>query len=464
MGLSLHNTLSRRVEPFMSRDGTVRLYCCGPTVHDFAHIGNFRIFVLADLLCRYLRFRGHQVRHVMNITDVDDKILRRLRETGLTLAAYTGKYIDAFFADLDTLRCHRPDHAPRATDHMEDIIDLVRRLVDRGIAYVADGSVWFSIRKYRDSGHVYGQLATLDFERMRPGERVRDDEYEKESLADFALWKARTPEDGEVHWASPWGEGRPGWHIECSAMSTRILGSGIDLHLGGEDLVFPHHEDEIAQCEGAGLDRPFVRCWVHGAHLLVNGRKMSKSTGNFHTLRDLVRKGYTGREIRFDLSSTHYRETCNFTLEGLDARKAALRRIDECVARLEERAGDAAADPDPEMIEGFVRAMDADLNLSAAWAVIFDWVREMNRLMDGEGPNASRAAAQLAAWKAVDAVLGLGPSDVLQVPPKVRGLVAERQEARAARDFSRADAIREELALMGWRIEDTPSGPKAKRS
>ena len=331
MALHLHNTLSRSVEPFTPLDASgksVGMYCCGPTVHDFAHIGNFRTFVFADLVRRYLEFRGYQVNHVMNITDVEDKIIRRVREQSTTLAEYTAKYTDAFFEDLQTLNCVEPHHIPKATNYIPEMIDLITRLIERGIAYQApDQSIYFSIEKYQGCGCQYGQLANLNFDEMRQGDRVSEDEYEKECVADFALWKARVPEDGEVYWPSPWGEGRPGWHIECSAMSMKLLGTSFDLHLGGEDLAFPHHEDEIAQSEGAAVQedgRSFVKYWLHGAHLLVEGKKMSKSLGNFFTLRDLTDQGYNGREIRQLMISAHYRETFNFTLDGLAGARTAL--------------------------------------------------------------------------------------------------------------------------------------------
>ena len=315
------------------------MYCCGPTVYDFAHIGNWRTFVFADLVRRYLEFKGHAVTHVMNITDVEDKIIKRVRETKTSLREFTGQYETAFFEDMKTLNCLEPHHKPRATEYIPAMIEFIERLVARGVAYqAADGSVYFSIEKYRGCGCTYGQLLKLNFEEMRAGERVNSDEYAKESVADFALWKARAPEDGDVFWPSPWGEGRPGWHIECSAMSMKILGPGFDLHLGGEDLIFPHHEDEIAQSEGA-TGQPFVRHWLHGAFLLVEGKKMSKSLGNFFTLRDLLAKGFTGREIRYLLLTAHYRETFNFTLEGLQGARTALARIDECLGKLREIAG-----------------------------------------------------------------------------------------------------------------------------
>ena len=294
------------------------MYCCGPTVYDFAHIGNWRTFVFADLVRRALEFSGFEVKHVMNITDVEDKIIRRVRETKTPLREFTEKYEAAFFEDLKTLNCLPPHQTPRATEHIPEIIALIERLVARGIAYkAADGSVYFSIEKFRGGGGNYGQLLKLNFDEMRIGERVKSDEYAKESVADFALWKACAPEDGDVFWKSDsLGEGRPGWHIECSAMSMKVLGDTFDLHLGGEDLKFPHHEDEIAQSEGA-TGKLFVRHWMHGAHLLVEGKKMSKSLGNFFTLRDLLAKGFTGREIRYLLLTAHYRETFNFTLEGL---------------------------------------------------------------------------------------------------------------------------------------------------
>jgi cysteinyl-tRNA synthetase len=288
MSLKLFNTLTRSVEEFAPLDSGKRkvgMYCCGPTVYDFAHIGNWRTFVFGDLVRRYLEFKGFDVQQVMNITDIDDKIIKRVRETRTGLREFTGKFEAAFLEDLKTLNCQTPHQTPRATEHIAEMISLIEKLMSRGIAYkAADSSVYFSIEKYRAVGHEYGQLVKLNFDEMRVGERVQSDEYAKESIADFALWKARVPDDGEVFWPSPWGDGRPGWHIECSAMGMKLLGPAFDLHLGGEDLMFPHHEDEIAQSEGAGVQPPgrrFVKHWMHAAHLLVDGKKMSKSLGNF---------------------------------------------------------------------------------------------------------------------------------------------------------------------------------------
>jgi len=466
MALHLHNTLSRMVEPFTPLDPSGRkvgMYCCGPTVHDFAHIGNFRTFVFADLVRRYLDFRGYDVTHVMNITDVEDKIIGRVAEQKTTLTEYTAKYQEAFFADLKVLNCTDPHHIPKATDHIPEMIDLIGKLMERGIAYqTADQSIYFSIEKYQGCSCQYGRLVKLNFEEMRQGARVSDDDYEKESVADFALWKARVEEDGEVFWPSPWGEGRPGWHIECSAMSMKLLGKNFDLHLGGEDLIFPHHEDEIAQSEGA-TGEPFVKHWLHGAHLLVEGKKMSKSIGNFFVLQDLLEKGFEGREIRQLMISAHYRETFNFTLSGLEGARKAMARIDECISKLREATGDNTAEPSTEVIEKFTAALDDDLNVSSAWAVVFDWVRDCNRHLAEGVMDSTAAAAELAAWERIDTVLGVGRLEE-EASAELVARMEERTEARAAKDFSRADAIRDELNTAGWVIEDTPKGPRLKRS
>jgi len=473
MALKLFNTLSRSVQTFAPLSPPkVGMYCCGPTVHDFAHIGNFRTFVFADLVRRWLEFKGHAVTHVMNITDVEDKIIRRVREANISLRDYTGKYETAFLEDLKSLGCLMPHLMPRATEHIPEIISLIEKLLARGVAYRAtDGSIYFSIEKYRACGCKYGQLVNLNFDGMRAVERVASDEYEKESLADFALWKARVPEDSDVFWKSEsLGEGRPGWHIECSAMSMKALGETFDLHLGGEDLMFPHHEDEIAQSEGA-TGQPFVKHWMHGAHLLVEGRKMSKSLGNYFTLRDLLAKGFTGREIRYLLLTAHYREQFNFTIEGLQGARAALARIDECVGKLRElgapnstsaSAGLETCAPS-ELLARFTAALDEDLNVSAAWGAVFDWVRETNRLLAANQLSSPQAAVAFAAWTKLDSVFGLGTGGSAEAPPELQALLDERQAARKAKDFKRSDAIRDELKAKGWAIEDTPKGPRLKR-
>lgn len=470
MPLKLYNTLSRSIQDFspLASDGReVRMYCCGPTVYDYAHIGNWRTFVFADLVRRYLEFKGFSVHHVMNITDVEDKIIQRVRESQTPLREFTVKFETAFFEDLKALNCRSPHQTPRATEHVPQIIALIEQLVARGIAYRAsDGSVYFSIEKYRARGCQYGQLVKLNFDEMRPGERVSSDEYAKETAADFALWKARVPEDGQVFWPSPWGEGRPGWHIECSAMSMELLGPSFDLHLGGEDLMFPHHEDEIAQSEGAGLQAPgqrFVKYWLHAAHLMVEGRKMAKSLGNFFTLRDLLGKGFSGREVRFLLLQAHYRETFNFTLDNLQGARISLQRIDECLLKLRDLAGAAQGKEEPALATAFSAALDQDLNIAGAWGTVFDWVRDTNRKLAEGKMTPSLAADALAAWNRLDTVLGVGASLEVSVPPEITSLVEARQAARKAKDFKRADALRDELKSKGWGIEDTPKGARAKR-
>jgi cysteinyl-tRNA synthetase len=472
MGLKLFNTLSRSIQEFAPLDPAgkkVGMYCCGPTVYDFAHIGNWRTFVFADLVRRYLEFKGYAITHVMNITDVEDKIIKGVREAKTTLREFTGGFEAAFLDDLKTLGCRLPHQMPRATEHIPEIILLIEKLLKRGIAYkAADGSVYFSIEKYRGCGCNYGQLLKLNFDEMRAGDRVKSDEYAKESVADFALWKARAPEDGDVFWSGPFGEGRPGWHIECSAMSMKILGASFDLHLGGEDLIFPHHEDEIAQSEGA-TGKPFVKYWLHGAFLLVEGKKMSKSLGNFFTLRDLLAKGFTGREIRYLLLSAHYRETFNFTMDGLQGARAALGRIDECVGKLREIAGDAKADEDNSFLQQFEDSLDDDLNVSGTWGKVFEWIRQVNRKIVADEHSvpypvrSTWAARQLATWNRMDSIFGVGLKSETTVPPEIQVLLEKREAARWAKAFKQADAIRGELKAKGWAIEDTPKGPKLKK-
>ncbi len=458
--IRLFNTISRKMEIFEPDSGVdhagrpqVTFYCCGPTVYDFGHIGNFRTFVQSDLLRRHLEFRGFAVRHVMNITDVEDKIIRRVRESGQPLGEFTRRYESEFLSDLRSLNCLIPTIMPRATEYIPQIVGLISTLEERGLAYRAkDGSVYFSIQRYRDCGCRYGQLVNINPDELRVGERVASDEYDKESVADFALWKARVPEDGEVFWESPWGQGRPGWHIECSAMSMALLGPSFDVHAGGEDLVFPHHEDEIAQSEGADLqtsERPFVKYWFHVAHLLVDGRKMSKSLGNFFTVRDLLAKGFSGREIRNLLLGAHYRETFNFTVDGLIASRAALGRLDECLGKLAGVAGTMAVGSVGSnlWLDQFIAAMDEDLNVSRAWAVVFEWIREQNRLLSTNRMSPKEAAEALE-----------------EVPAEVLRMAKERLDAKRAKDFARADALRKELSLLGWVVDDTPAGPKFRRN
>ncbi|MCX7817970.1 MAG: cysteine--tRNA ligase [Kiritimatiellae bacterium] len=460
------NTLTRTIEPFEPLEGTtVRMYTCGPTVHDYAHIGNFRAYVFEDLLRRVLKFHGWGVRQVMNLTDVDDKTIRKSRAAGLPLREYTARYIAAFFEDLDALRIERAEHYPAATDHVPDMIRLIERLIAGGFAYRSeDGSVYFRIERFP----AYGRLARLDLSGLKPGARVAQDEYEKEHVGDFALWKAWDESDGDVAWDSPWGRGRPGWHIECSAMSMRYLGESFDIHTGGQDNIFPHHEDEIAQSEAA-TGRPLARFWLHCAHLIVEGRKMSKSLNNFFTLRDLLERGWTGREVRYVLLGTQYRQSLNFTFDSLGAARAALRRLDEFRERLQECAGGAVAGALPAWAAGapdaFRAALADDLNISGALGVLFDLVRDGHRAMDAgalEPAGAAALLALLADWDRVLAVLrpeGESAAD----DAVVQELLCRREAARKARNWAEADRLRAELAARGWLVQDTPQGPKLRR-
>jgi cysteinyl-tRNA synthetase len=463
MAIRFFNTLTREVEEFVPIEaGRVRIYTCGPTVYNFAHIGNFRAYVFEDLLQRHLEYRGHRVDRVMNLTDVDDKTIRGCRAAGLPLAEFTRPFKDGFFEDLESLRIKRADSFPEATEevHIARMISMIGTLVEKGHAYRADdGSVYFRIRSFP----AYGRLAHIVLDELQAGVRVRSDEYEKENVGDFALWKARDEADGDVWWESPWGQGRPGWHIECSAMATGILGPQIDIHCGGEDNIFPHHEAEIAQTECVtGL--PFARFWLHCKHLHVEGAKMAKSAGNFFTLRDLEEKGWSGREVRYALISVKYREPLNFTFDGLAAARSALVRLDEWTVRLNEAAAASAGGESPALgeLEAFGAALDDDLNISAALAAVFDLVRETNRRLDA-GTLSAGEARGLVNWLAgVQSVLRL-EAETAPVPEAVRTLLARRGEARAARDWKASDALRDEIASHGWLVKDTKEGQKVSR-
>ncbi len=467
MPLSFYNTLSHSEQVFTPiKEQEVGLYTCGPTVYNYAHIGNFRAYIFEDLLKRTLLYHGYKIKHIMNLTDVDDKTIRGSQAAGLPLNDFTRKFKDAFFQDIAVLRIIPADVFPAATDHIREMIDIIRVLFDKGIAYQAeDKSVYFSIAKWPQ----YGQLVHIDHEQMRSGTRVKLDEYAKESVADFALWKAYDSEDGEVCWDSPWGKGRPGWHIECSAMSSKYLGKTFDIHCGGIDNMFPHHEDEIAQSEAANGCR-FVNYWLHCAHLMVEGQKMSKSLGNFFTLRDLLDKGYSGREIRWVLIGTHYRQSLNFSFKALEEARTALQRIDAFRMRLDElgNAPDSGCDdvkaPMTAAAAGFQTGLADDLNISMALAALFDYIRDLNRLMD-DGKCAGAAARDARALlERFDAVLAVCTPDASEgVPAEVQAKADARQAARKAKDFAAADALRKELDALGWVVEDTPKGPRVKR-
>lgn len=463
MAIRFFNTLTREVEEFTPIEaGRVRMYTCGPTVYNFAHIGNFRAYVFEDLLQRHLEYRGYRVERVMNLTDVDDKTIRGCRAAGLPLAEFTRPFKDGFFEDMESLRIKRAGSFPEATAdvHIARMISMIATLVEKGHAYRADdGSVYFRIRSFP----AYGRLAHIVLDDLKAGVRVRSDEYEKENVGDFALWKARDEADGDVSWESPWGQGRPGWHIECSAMATGILGPQIDIHCGGEDNIFPHHEAEIAQTECVtGL--PFARLWMHCKHLQVEGSKMAKSAGNFFTLRDLEEKGWSGREVRYALISVKYREPLNFTFEGLAAARSALLRLDEWTARLNGVAAGAADGEAPALgeLEAFGAALDDDLNISAALAAVFDLVRETNRRLDAGTLGAGEARGLVNWLGGVQSVLRL-EAETAAVPEAVRNLLVRRAEARAAKDWKASDTLRDEIASHGWLVKDTKDGQKVSR-
>ena len=465
--ISFTNTETRRKEEFKELvKGKVTMYTCGPTVYNFAHIGNFRAILTYDLAKRWLRSRGYEVKHVMNITDVDDKTIRDSRKEGTELRKFTERYAQCFFEDCRALRVQPPEVTPRATDHIKEMLDLIQILMDKGIAYQGeDGSVYFSIEKYEP----YGKLSHLKERELKVGARVQSDEYDKESVSDFALWKKWVPADGPVKWESPWGPGRPGWHLECSVMARKYLGDTIDLHMGGEDLIFPHHENEIAQSEAA-TGKPFVRYWVHNGYLMVEGKKMSKSAGNFYTLRDIFEKGYTGREVRFLLLSTYYRQAFNFTFEGLHAARSALSRLDDLREALEKEASSNAPGEVPESLKYLLEdsysrweeALDDDLNTSAAFAALFEAVKAINKLRLESPIGSAGAKAALAFLDKTDEVLAVAEKDE-DFPQRAKELAIERTEARKAKNWARADEIRNELAAMGLTVEDTKEGPRLKK-
>jgi cysteinyl-tRNA synthetase len=462
--LRLYNTLTRKTEPFEPADGkTVRMYTCGPTVYDYAHIGNFRTFLFEDLLRRYLRYKGYGILHVMNITDVDDKTIAGAKRTGKTLREYTDTYEQAFFEDLAALNIERPEICPRATEHIPEMLELIRRLESRGHTYVTDGSVYFRLSTFQR----YGRLSGIEPAGMQAGVRGESDEYSKDDVRDFALWKAA--KEGEPSWDSPWGPGRPGWHIECSAMSMKYLGETFDIHAGGVDLVFPHHENEVAQSEAA-TGKPFARFWVHGEHLLVNNEKMSKSLGNYFTLRDLLAKGYDPQAIRFlILQSAHYRHQLNFTLEALDHAGPALRRLHDFLDRLQELQPTA---PDNQELSEAVRqtrrkfeeAMDDDLNAPAAIGHIFELVRLTNTCIDENAASKRNLQEVHDLLMDFDRVLGFLAHEKGLLDEEVQALIDERAAARKAKDFARADAIRDQLAKQGIILEDTPAGVRWRRT
>jgi cysteinyl-tRNA synthetase len=462
--LRLFDTLRQAVVPFApERPPAVRMYVCGLTVYDRGHIGNFRSFVATDLLRRTLRYKGYQVTEVMNITDVDDRIITKAAEAGRDLGTFSAQYIRAFEEDMARLHMETPEHVPRATEHIPEMISLIERLAARGHTYNAEGSIYFRIASFPE----YGRLSRLDVAGIQAGARVDTDKYEKENARDFVLWKAKADEPAWAQWDAPFGRGRPGWHIECSAMSMKYLGETFDLHCGGEDLIFPHHENEIAQSE-CGTGRPFVRHWMHVKHLLIENETMSKSKGNFYTIPDVIEKGHSPDAIRYLLAGSHYRKPLNFTFAGLDQAKASLDRIRSLVQRLGEVDRDGPPGPADGLASTarreFDDALSDDLNTPEALAGVHGLVNGANSLLS-EGA-LTRAGAELvrAELASMDTVFGvLLPADEDRLTASEQALFDERQEARRQRDFARADVARKRLDEVGIVLEDTPKGTRWRR-
>jgi cysteinyl-tRNA synthetase len=466
MALRFYNTLTQQVEPFVPlHDNVVRMYTCGPTVYNFVHIGNLRTFTFQDLLRRWLRARGYQLDHVMNITDVEDKIIRNAAAEHKTIAEYTAVYTQAFFDDIATLRLEQPERWVKATEHIDDMAAAIEKLRDRGFTYLSDGSVYYRIANFPS----YGKLSHNDFSGIRSGARVDVDEYDKADARDFVLWKAQ--KDGEPAWETPLGPGRPGWHIECSVMAMKYLGETLDIHTGGVDLTFPHHENEIAQSE-ALTGKPFVRFWLHAEHLSIDGQKMAKSLGNFYTLRDVLAMGYTPEQIRYQLAAVPYRKKLNFTFDGLKAAATSIDRLRNYKLRLETAK---LADGTNEKLvartdaatKAFDEALDDDLNTAEALAAAFEYIRDTNTAMDaGEflSGNTPGAFEFLNHFDSVFDVLKPSSSADGLSDADVEAKVAERNAAKKSKDFARADQVRKDLAAEGIILEDTKEGVRWKRS
>lgn len=463
----LYNTEKRELQEVRPLDGkAIRFYTCGPTVYDYAHIGNFRTFIFEDVLRRAIQFFGMKIEQVMNLTDVDDKTIRGAISQKVSLDAYTQKFKDAFFEDLATLNIQRAEKYPAATSFIPEMIQMIQRLLENKVAYKGqDGSVYFQISAFPH----YGRLSHLKLDELKTGasERSAHDEYSKESASDFVLWKAYDEaRDGGIFWESPYGRGRPGWHLECSAMAQKLLGETIDIHAGGVDLIFPHHENEIAQSECCS-GKNFSNLWVHAEHLLVDNKKMSKSLGNFYTLRDLLKKGYNGKTVRFMLLATHYRTQLNFTFQGLDAAKTSLARINDFIVRLESYTsadnGESISNRLKETLQHFTRALAHDLNISDALSSLFEMIRVVNSLCDEKRLRTADAKEVLKLLEKMDSVLGVCSFTQEEIPQEVMSLVDARQEARQKRDFKRSDEIRAELLQKGYALEDTPAGIRVKK-
>ena len=461
--MKFYNTLHRKKEDFQPLEkGKVTLYTCGPTVYDYAHIGNFRAYIFEDLLRRYLEFSGYDVLQVMNITDIDDKTIRRSIEEKMSLEDFTDKYTLSFFEDVETLKIIPAHHYPRATEFISQMVETIKQLEDKGFTYTTeDGSVFFKISQFSD----YGKLANLNPDQLKSGDRVEDDEYGKEEGRDFALWKGFKPQDGDVNWDSPWGKGRPGWHIECSVMSTHYLSNHFDIHCGGVDNIFPHHENEIAQsCAASG--EGFVNYWLHNEHLLVDGQKMSKSMGNFYTLRDLLEKGFSPEALRYTLISTHYRSKLNFTFEKVKAAQKCINKLRELKRRLKkiDNEEDEVLNSETEtMLSKFSEKLGDDLNISGALGELFIWVNYLFAELDNDKLDCCSAKGALFALRKIDSVLGVIDCANLEVDDIIHELIKDREKARSDKNWEKADEVRKQLDELGIVLDDTPEGTVWKR-
>lgn len=465
--LVFYHTEKRSKEKFQPHDSKhVLMYTCGPTIYNYAHIGNFRTYVFEDLLRRSLKFFGYEVTQVMNLTDVDDKTIRGAIEKKCTLEQYTLPFKRAFFADIATLGIERVEVYPEATQYINHMIDFIEKLLTKGFAYKSeDNSIYFSIEKSKK----YGRLSHMKQEELKHGDASVDDEYDKENAADFVLWKSYHPDrDGNVFWQSPYGPGRPGWHLECSTMAMEILGPTIDLHVGAVDNIFPHHENEIAQSEACS-GKLFVRHWMHSEHLIVDGKKMSKSANNFYVLQDLLSKGYTGKEVRYLLMHIHYRTLLNFSFESMNAAKRSLERINDFLLRMSELAGPGEVKKEvfqfcQKAIDQFSYSLADDLNISEALAAIFGFIHEMNAMADCKQLSPGDAKAALFVLQALDRVLNVMNFTEEEIPEEMKELLLQREEARKAKEWKKSDELRDKILAGGYRIEDTPKGPRLKKA
>ncbi|UCE24317.1 MAG: cysteine--tRNA ligase [Candidatus Zixiibacteriota bacterium] len=462
MAIRFKNTFTRKKEEFVPiESGKVRMYTCGPTVYKQAHVGNFRAYMFEDLLRRYLKYKGFEVTQVMNLTDVDDKTIRDSNAQGIPLKEFTAPMIKEFFEDIDSLGIERAEVYPAATDHIPEMVALVKALIDKGHAYEVDGNYYFKISSFPN----YGKLSNLDMAGLKAGARVAADEYEKDSVSDFALWKAWDEADGEVYWETELGKGRPGWHIECSAMSMKYLGNHFDIHTGGEDNKFPHHENEIAQSEAATGEK-FVNYWLHNGYLIAEGRKMSKSLGNDYKLRDLLSRGYSKVAVRYMLISTHYRQQLDFTLDGLEAAGHSLERYNDFISNLSDYPGGKSDGTAQGLIDkalsAFEESLDDDLNISGALAAVFDFIRDVNRLKGEDKLSAEERDEALKTIRRFDTVLNF-TYDTGDIDEEIEQLIAQRTEAKKNKDYALADKIRDDLTARGIILEDTPQGVRWKR-